>query len=303
MIYLVMFPAVGCVSHASAQSVTPDYSIVYSGRDSDGRHVYLSDEDGKSRIKLVGITGNDGYPSVSTDGKRLAFYGKYDERKTWSIHTVNMDGSNVQRLTNVKNVWDSAPTWSPDGKTIAFAREYDDPENGWQEEVWLMNADGSEQRQIESLEGRAPYFLADGRLLFHSKAGPSQICITDVDGSNVIKLTDNESNDWSPKVSPDGQKIIFISDRDGNREIYTMNIDGSEQTRITLNEVDDWDPAWSADGSKLFFASENSEGSLDIYKANADGSSKEKIIEHALQITAITNLDNETLQRLMDARQ
>lgn len=288
---------------ASEPSPSESYTIVFSARESDAREIFLSDEDGSSRIKVVSLTGDDGYPSMSPDGTRLAFYGKYDERKTWSIHTIDIDGTNARRLTHVKNVWDSAPTWSPDGKTIAFAREYDDPENGWQEEVWLMNPDGSEQRQIETLQGRAPYFLADGRLLFHSKAGPSQICIANVDGSNIIQLTDNDNNDWSPKVSPDGNQIIFISNRDGNREIYTMNIDGSDQTRITFNEVDDWDPAWSADGSKVFFASENAEGQLDIYKANPDGSSREKIVKNALQITAVSNLDKTALLRLIEARQ
>ncbi|NNC99926.1 MAG: hypothetical protein HKN85_07075, partial [Gammaproteobacteria bacterium] len=182
-----------------AEPAATEYSIVFSQREAGKRSIYLSDEDGKSRIKVIGITGNDGYPSVSPDGERIAFYGKYDDKKTWSIHTVNIDGTNVQRLTHEKNVWDSAPSWSPDGKTIAFAREHDDPQHGWQEEIWLIRDDGSEQRQIEELEGRAPFFLQDGRILYHSKTGPSQIFIANTDGSDRVQLTDNDANDWSPK--------------------------------------------------------------------------------------------------------
>lgn len=287
----------GC--HLSEIPSSAPYTIVYSSNEPSGREIYLSDDEGKSRIKITSVTGDDGYPAVSPDGRRIAFYGKYDDRKTWSIHIADVDGANLQRLTHVKNVWDSAPAWSPDGKIIVFAREYQDSQDGWQEEIWLMNADGSNQRQIKALEGRAPYFLQDGRILFHSKTGPSQICIANVDGKNIIKLTDNDYNDWSPKVSPDGTQIVFLSNRDGNQEIYTMNIDGSNQKRITFNNVEDWDPAWSVDGSKLFFSSRNSEGSLDIYKMTKDGSSIEKIIDGGSQAAPVKYLNKYRLKKLI----
>lgn len=278
------------------QPMLPSYSIVYSSHESNGRGIYLADEEGKSRLKITSYTGDDGYPDVSPDGKRVVFYGKYDNRKTWSIHTVNIDGSNVQRLTNVKDVWDSAPAWSPDGKTIVFAREYRDSEKVWQEEVWLMNADGTNQRQIKALEGRAPYFLSDGRILFHSKTGPSQICIANIDGSNLIKLTNNDANDWSPKVSPDGTQIAFISNRSGNQEIYLMNIDGSKQERLTFNETDDWGPIWSLDGTKILFNSK----SRGVFKMNKDGSSMEKILDNGSQLASVENLNSESLIKLVE---
>lgn len=283
----------------SNQPKFPSYSIVYSSHESNGREIYLTDEEGKSRLNITSYTGDDGYPDVSPNGKHIAFYGKYNARKTWSIHTVNIDGSNVQRLTNVKGVWDSAPTWSPDGTKIVFAREYRDSQKGWQEEVWLMNADGTDQRQIKALEGRAPYFLPDGRVLFHSKTGPSQICIANIDGSNIIKLTNNDANDWSPKVSPDGMQIVFISNRDGNQEIYLMNIDGSEQERITFSDSDDWGPIWSLDGTKILFNSK----SRGVFKMNRDGSSMEKIMDNGSQLSRVGNLDRESLGKLIGARQ
>ncbi|WP_152996203.1 TolB family protein [Pseudoalteromonas sp. H105] len=293
-LFVVLFS--GC--QINKQPMLSSYSIVYSSHGANGREIYLIDENGESGLKVTSQTGYDGYPSVSPDGKRIAFYGKYDNRKTWSIHSINVDGENVQRLTNVKNVWDSAPTWSPDGEIIAFAREYQDPQKGWQEEIWLMNNDGSNQRQIKALKGRAPYFLPDGKILFHSKTGPSQICIADIDGGNLIKLTNNDANDWSPKVSPDGTQIVFVSNRDGNQEIYTMNIDGSQQKRITFNETDDWGPIWSDDGSKILFTSDSID-SLVVYKVNKDGSSKEKIINNGSQLARVKNLNKHSLEKLI----
>ena len=289
-------------THLYAASDLPNYSIIYSSKETKNRAIYLSDENGKSRLKVIGHTDNDGYPEVSPDGRQITFYGKYDKNKTWSIHSANIDGTNARRLTNMKHVWDSSPSWSSDGKTIVFAREYDDPENGWQEEIWLMNADGTEQNKVPKLAGRAPQFLSDGRILFHSKSGPSQICIANKDGSELIKLTNNENNDWSPKVSPDGSQIVFISDRDGNREIYTMNIDGSAQTRITQNSIDDWDPAWTASGSHILFVSENTEGQLDIYKANKDGSDIKKVLSKGLQVSSVRKINKSAVQRLLQRK-
>ena len=59
-----------------------------------------------------------------------------------------------------------------------------------------------------------------------------------------------------PSWSPDGSQIAFVSDRDGNWEIYTMNVDGSELTRLTHNEVRDSNPVWSPSESHIFYYSD-----------------------------------------------
>lgn len=185
-------------------------------------------------------------------------------------------------MTHEKNKWDSSPTWSPDGNKIAFAREYADSEGNWQEEIWIMNSNGSEQTQLKTISGRAPCFMKDGRILFHSKSEFNQICIANSDGSNIITLTNNRAKDKSPKVSPDGQQIAFISSRDGNQEVYVMNIDGTNQKRLTYNTVSDWDVCWSPDGTKIIFASDTGQH-LDLYMINKDGTSIKKFIDNGSQ--------------------
>jgi Tol biopolymer transport system component/uncharacterized protein YkvS len=68
-------------------------------------------------------------------------------------------------------------------------------------------------------------------------------------------------------------KIVFVSDRDGNREIYTMNPDGTNQTRLTFNSAFEGGPRWSPDGTKIVFVSDRDGGGTQrIYVMNADGS-------------------------------
>ena len=64
------------------------------------------------------------------------------------------------------------------------------------------------------------------------------------DGSNQVRLTNNSVEDTGPSFSPDGTKIAFRTNRDGNNEIYVMNPDGTNQTRITTNATSDTYPFW-----------------------------------------------------------
>ena len=77
-------------------------------------------------------------------------------------------------------------------------------------------------------------------------------------------------------------KIAFVSDRDGNREIYVMNADGSNQTRVTNNPALDYAPSWSPDGTKIAFYSRR-DGNREIYVMSADGSGQTRLTNNAAE--------------------
>ena len=66
------------------------------------------------------------------------------------------------------------------------------------------------------------------------------------DGTGVARLTTSAGYDGMPVWSPDGQQIAFVSDRDGNQEIYVMNADGTGQTRLTFTSAPEMSPDWQA---------------------------------------------------------
>ena len=73
------------------------------------------------------------------------------------------------------------------------------------------------------------------------------------DGENQTQLTTNAFEDREPIFSPDGARITFSSDRDGDLDIIVMGADGQSQTPITANATPDREPAFSADGTLILF--------------------------------------------------
>ncbi len=109
--------------------------------------------------------------------------------------------------------------------------------------------------------------------------------------NNITRLTNGTSveltssgNDFRPCVTPDGTRIAFVSNRDGNSEIYTMNGDGSNQTNVSANAGADTFAAISRDGSKVVFASSR-DGDEEIYIVDFDGSNLTRLTNDAADDT------------------
>jgi hypothetical protein len=89
----------------------------------------------------------------------------------------------------------------------------------------------------------------------------------------TTQLTNNNAEDSEPSFSPDGTRIAFTTNRNGNWEIYVMNADGSGQMRLTNHPATDMNPEWSPDGMRIAFRSDrDGNGNEEIYAMNADGS-------------------------------
>ena len=90
------------------------------------------------------------------------------------------------------------------------------------------------------------------------------IYVMNADGSEPTPISPEGGDDTGPIWSPNGQKIAFVSRRDGDREIYVMDSDGQNLANVTRHPADDWTPAWSPDGQRLAFSSFRN-GSWEIY--------------------------------------
>ena len=182
--------------------------------------IYSVLPDGSGLTRLTSAYDNL-YPALSPDGKHVVFTSNRDN-PLYDIYVMNSDGSNVKRLT-ITAAANDKPTWSADGSKIVFTstRNAADPNArgvGASWEVYIMNADGSNQKRI----------------------------------------TFNNVGEWDPQLSPDGARIVFASDRDHpesswNRDLYTMNTDGTNIHRLTSQDGTAESPRYDAAGTRIAY--------------------------------------------------
>lgn len=225
--------------------------ITFMGSSQIGRGVFSLNADGSDQAFLVDLSQDNGLNSFawSPDHTRLLLFSTGSNRNSFypdsnEVFVTALNGAPLINLTN-NPAYDYAARWSPDGARIVFVSDRDSSNSGFSlnSELYLMNADGT---------------------------GVTRLTTMDPD----LVLAANRTND-DPHWSPDGQKIAFVSRRDGNEEIYVMNADGSGQTNLTNNPAWDTSPVWSPDGRQFLFVSTRDQttgGIAQIWVMNSDGS-------------------------------
>jgi Tol biopolymer transport system component len=139
-------------------------------------------------------------------------------------------------------------------------------------------------RQGGDIFGRVPAWAADGRIIYWEcpldKCGLYSI---HPDGTNLARLTTHE-HDTTPAISPSGSQAAFMSNTDGNWEVYLTDArqpaseDGQGPTRLTNHPAQDGVPAWSPDGQWLAFISDR-DGAWAIWVMRPNGSAQQKLLD------------------------
>ena len=152
------------------------------------------------------------------------------------------------RLTTDPGV-DTWPSWSPDRTKIAFAS---DRQSSGYDDIWIMNADGSNQMNITNLPGitdTTPCWSPDGqKIAFASnRTGKGQIYTMTPTGGNVIQITNRPNNCILPCWSSDMTKIVYCYQDAAEiySDIYIHDIDSGTDTPLILTARTEFDPRWS----------------------------------------------------------
>lgn len=223
--------------------------------------------------------------------------------------------ANVRQLTFGGN--NAEAYFSSDGTRLIFQRQ-EDTESGCDQQ-YIINVDGSNMHRVSNGQGRTTcgyFYDNDQRILYSSTQlaspacpeppdysqgyvwplGQFEIFTARADGSDLKQLTDNGAYNAEATVSPDGQKVIFTSTRDGDIELYVMNVDGTGVRRITNRVGYDGGAFFSPDGSKIVWRAQYPEteadsadyrrllaqrmvrpSQLELWVANADGSDARQV--------------------------
>jgi TolB protein len=226
------------------------------------------------------VRANASQPSFHRDGARLAFRA-LGERP--GLGVVNADGSNALTLDVPATA--EQPTWSPDGTHIAFAAQTETDE--WK--IFSIAAGNGAPQEMTA--GQFPAWGPNNWLAYNACDDPAdanddgdRLCgihFRDLAGSDVIKLTADE-RDIGLAWAPDGTQVAYMSDHDGNWEIYLLDFPWGKVTRMTTHKADDGLPTWSPDGQYIAFLS-NREGPWAVYVMSRDGETLEKVLDVALE--------------------
>ena len=120
------------------------------------------------------------------------------------------------------------------------------------------------------------------RIVFVSnRDGDRDIYSMDVNGDNLVQLTDHPASDWFPACSPDGRRIAFISERGLTSDLYVMDSEGNNVTRLTHDNFFEARASWSPDGTRIAFSAFRFDvGNSEIYVMDADGNNPINLTKH-----------------------
>jgi Tol biopolymer transport system component len=263
-----------------AVAATPKSGQVYS----HGLYL-LGVHSGQIRqISFPGPEQEDLFPSFSWHGRRLAFTRDVGRGVSFNLllrlnPDMSPDGEPAGLLrSGFDGDFAGSPVWTPDDRQILFSSN-----RGGLYRLWMVPVDNPGPVRLLGSMGEnihVPAISSNGTLAFSHRLSRCNIWRIEarslLAGKQVhpaLAIASTREED-SPKVSPDGQHLAFVSDRSGFKEIWESKLDGSDAVALTsMNSVGVGSPAWSPDGQSIAFDARIS-GKPDIYTLSLSGDAK-----------------------------
>lgn len=252
-------------------AVSPDGNkIAYIALANDFKNLYLKDiSGGRSTIQRT-FNRDIMDMSYSPDGSHIVFTeNKGGDNNIYMINTT--EGVAVQQLVST-SASELSPVFSKDGKTLFFVKS-----EGNRYFIWSLNLETSLLTQYT--EGFTPCLSPNGEELVvtrNSRDGSrGEIWMINLQkGTETLILSDSKKGYSSPRLSPDGKKIICVGiteedkTKPQNLDLFLMNVDGSKLTQLTFHGGHDVSPVWTPDGKYVFFISQrgNKDGHYSVWK-------------------------------------
>ena len=215
-------------------------------------------------------SGPEFFPSLSPDGKSIAYAGRASGN--WDIYVRTLGAGNSINLTNDSSTDDSQPAFSPSGDRIAFRSERD---GGG---IYVMNANGESPTRVSDF-GYSPSWSRDGAQILvctekipQPSTRPTKSQLWKIDLKTGERQRVSEGDALQPTFSPNQKRIAYWSrpSRYGQREhIWTIPVSGGEAVAVTDGSFTELNPVWSPDGKYLYFSS-NRRGSSNIWRVAID---------------------------------
>jgi eukaryotic-like serine/threonine-protein kinase len=273
------------VNRAGSFTWSPDgktLAIASSNSSPEALSIFLiSIETGEERRLTTPDAGSvgDTYPAFSPDGRSIAFIRSLNSQVS-DIYLVPAAGGEPRRLTYDNLFLFSNLDWTADSREIVFSSH-----RGGIYSLWRIQTSGGEPSRVigageysispsVSRRGnRLAYVYQKRDVNIWRAAGPN----SKVKDRPPVKLIASTRNDEGPQFSPDGERIVFTSDRSGNYEIWVLDSDGRNPVQLTsFGGSHTGTPRWAPDGTQIAFDS-RPEGHSSIYVVGLDGSNLRRV--------------------------
>lgn len=279
---LITIPALGGTERIIRRIFSGNYSISFSP---DGKYIAAIDTENseiggqyaihlfdtktseRRRLTASGDFSGETTPRFSPDGKSIAFIRLYNKSKQ-DMFIVPASGGEPRQITfDGKTITSIA--WSPNSEMLYFVS----PRDGNKPRLWRVLASGGEPEIISIEAGRIGNIALSpngSTLAFSAIKNRESIHRVRIDESTSQEILISSNSNLSPRFSRDGSKIVFISNRKGNQDIWTADSDGENLLRITdsMNAVAS--PSFSPDGSKIVFSGHR-KGKGGIFVVSSQG--------------------------------